>query len=372
MLVLGGNPNARTSVPQWMLEENGVGVHDEIRNCIAFLGWRNERGGFNVEGTAFFIAFVEEYFSFRYLVTAGHVLWPSRWRVDSKPHANIDVRVSTKGGVPYIGATKIDDWFFHQDKRMDICATPIASPAPGSVNEDAVVTFLRLPEIALIDERLESPGIEVGDEIFMPGAFIGRVGERKNIPIVRTGNICAMPEEPISSGSPKAKAYLIETRSLGGASGSPIFVNTEPFSPLRKPKKPPLSIQYPSGRANMSDAAYVMPYLLVGMILGGHSGQYSSDFLSEADTDIVPKDVDFNAGISVAMTAEDIVDFIINDSGLKKRRLSELIALQKDSGYRPFSAARAKPSLPEEGNPTHREDFTSLLNAAAKTKPQDG
>lgn len=39
--------------------------------------------------------------------------------------------------------------------------------------------------------------IGVGDEIAIIGAFFPRIGETKNIPIVRIGTISAMPEEPV-------------------------------------------------------------------------------------------------------------------------------------------------------------------------------
>jgi hypothetical protein len=49
---------------------------------------------------------------------------------------------------------------------------------------------------------------------------------------------------------------------------------------------------------------------------------------------------------------------------------------RKGSGFRPASTpvlvSVISPSSSSSGdeNPNHREDFTSLLNAAAKTKPQ--
>ena len=39
--------------------------------------------------------------------------------------------------------------------------------------------------------------IGVGDEIAIIGAFFPRIGETKNIPIVRIGTISAMPEVPV-------------------------------------------------------------------------------------------------------------------------------------------------------------------------------
>jgi hypothetical protein len=49
---------------------------------------------------------------------------------------------------------------------------------------------------------------------------------QKNIPIVRVGNLAALNEEKISTDSfREMEGYLIECRSTGGLSGSPVFLN---------------------------------------------------------------------------------------------------------------------------------------------------
>jgi hypothetical protein len=80
------------------------------------------------------------------------------------------------------------------------------------------------------------------------------------------------------------------------------------------------------------------------------------------------KDADLNAGISVGMSAVDVLEFLENDPAMKKQR-EEIIATEPRAvGHRPsFASSQNR----EASNPDHREDFTSPLNAAAKTKPQD-
>src|SRR5206468_3965471 len=58
------------------------------------------------------------------------------------------------------------------------------------------------------------------------GLFTQRHGTQKNIPIVRIANIAAMPEEPLQdeNSGKEYSAYLIEARSIGGLSGSPVFM----------------------------------------------------------------------------------------------------------------------------------------------------
>lgn len=64
----------------------------------------------------------------------------------------------------------------------------------------------------------------------------------------------------------------------------------------------------------------LMPYYLIGMILGSHAGQYAEEFPDEDGGITTPKDVSFNAGISIAMATSDILDFLENDKTLKRIR----------------------------------------------------
>jgi hypothetical protein len=62
--------------------------------------------------------------------------------------------------------------------------------------------------------------------VFIAGLFIERLGESRNIPIVRIGNIAAIAGEPIKTPfADKVVVHLIESRSIGGLSGSPVFVH---------------------------------------------------------------------------------------------------------------------------------------------------
>ena len=56
--------------------------------------------------------------------------------------------------------------------------------------------------------------------------FRHHVGTKKNISIVRVGNLSALNEEKITTKAfGEIDAYLIEARSIGGLSGSPAFLN---------------------------------------------------------------------------------------------------------------------------------------------------
>jgi hypothetical protein len=68
--------------------------------------------------------------------------------------------------------------------------------------------------------------VGLGDEVFVTGLFRHHHGNRRNIPIIRVGNIACLTEEKVSTKSyGDIDAYLIEARSIGGLSGSPVFLN---------------------------------------------------------------------------------------------------------------------------------------------------
>src|SRR6185295_16646813 len=66
------------------------------------------------------------------------------------------------------------------------------------------------------------------DDIYVVGLFAYRKGRHKNIPIVRSGIVAANPEGELIWDEDQGlwyTAYLIEVRSIGGLSGSPVFVS---------------------------------------------------------------------------------------------------------------------------------------------------
>ena len=75
-------------------------------------------------------------------------------------------------------------------------------------------------------DTIHSEGIGIGDEVFMVGLFHRHTGRDRNEPIIRVGNIASLPSAPVPlDEGEKAEAILIEPRSIGGLSGSPVFVH---------------------------------------------------------------------------------------------------------------------------------------------------
>src|SRR5260221_10762195 len=56
--------------------------------------------------------------------------------------------------------------------------------------------------------------------------FIDHQGSQKNLPTVRFGSIAQMADEPVYQiqRAYHQESFLVETHSIGGASGAPVFV----------------------------------------------------------------------------------------------------------------------------------------------------
>ncbi|MFZ3325546.1 MAG: hypothetical protein WA231_06445 [Methylocella sp.] len=77
-----------------------------------------------------------------------------------------------------------------------------------------------------------------------------------------------------------------------------------------------------------------MHYDLIGLFIGSHSGQYKDDFVVDDETTSVPKDVDFNAGIGIALPIAQVLE-VLNQPVMKNARRTTIEAKRRQSGYRP-------------------------------------
>lgn len=194
-------------------------VPDKIRKCVAFIGCKNPTDqSFMPMGTVFFLAEpINSDKHFRYAVTAKHVIDKLRDMAAEKVCIRFNLR--TSGTIET--ENSINDWFFHPTnaKGVDVAVAGIDFP-----NETDHLS-IHIIDMTRTSEQLLQEGIGVGHEVFLPGLFSHHYGEEKNIPIVRVGNLATLIEERVKSDFGLIEAYLIEVKSMGGASGSPVFVN---------------------------------------------------------------------------------------------------------------------------------------------------
>lgn len=157
-------------------------------------------------------------FSVGYVVTAKHNIRKI------KDRATFDGKVVIRCNRKNDGATEIDtnvsDWREHPSSTADVAAMPLTMPG-----HDWDHKYLWSSNNVTADV-IQKEGITLGDEVFLVGLFVRHSGTQRNIPIVRVGNIASMPEEPVQTKDfGLLDAYLVEARSIGGLSGSPVFVH---------------------------------------------------------------------------------------------------------------------------------------------------
>lgn len=192
-------------------------VPDEVRKCAIFVGRETKDGQKVCGGTAFFVAkpLVRDWYHATYCVTAQHNLE----RIKKEGGYKVWLRLNMVGGKASWLATSFDDWVVHPtDANTDVAVLRFPW-------EENLYDHKSWPLWLILDqERIRKEEIGIGDEVFFPGLFVRHAGGERNIPIVRIGNIAAMPEEKINSKNYCMDAYLVEARSIGGLSGSPVFV----------------------------------------------------------------------------------------------------------------------------------------------------
>lgn len=148
-----------------------------------------------------------------YFVTAKHV-------ANDLKDREICFSVNKKsGGVTHNVPRIAPVWFLHPtDENADVAVIQVAL---HPLLMDAALVSI---ENFGLPARLKELNIGIGDEVHTIGLFSPFPGNDKNIPIVRFGNVSMMPAETVQTELGHTEMYLVEARSIGGLSGSPVFV----------------------------------------------------------------------------------------------------------------------------------------------------
>lgn len=195
-------------------------VPEEIKKCVVFICYRDEEG-VKLAGTGFFFAepsSVDKDRVYPYVVTARHVIEAVQERTTED---KVLLRLNTRDGGTEIISSDVSQWRFHPSEATADVA--VIQWAPDEKKFD----YQTIPASMLItDDIAKQHSIGPGDEVFFPGLFVNHYGKKRNLPIIRIGDIAAMAEEPVSTKDyGDIDAHLVEARSIGGLSGSPVFVH---------------------------------------------------------------------------------------------------------------------------------------------------
>ncbi|MGI8923929.1 MAG: hypothetical protein ACR2HJ_07820 [Fimbriimonadales bacterium] len=276
-------------------------------------------------GTGFFVAMSGEKVDghFSYLVTARHNI------VKATEHGGglyISINL-VSGARAYVKVT--GDWIFHENDADDVAILPI-------MMTNAMDCARIEHEIFATEDEIRELDIGIGDDVAVPGLFTERYGVVRNIPILRTGTLAAMPEEPledVSTGLPY-DAYLIESRSIGGLSGSPVFAVKEP------------------GHLRGLDVNMSWHLRLIGLVRGHWDHQMDAEGWRSEELKGV------NMGIAIITPVSKITDILMSELLVKARRKEEKKYLDASTPTHDFGL----------NAPTKKEQFEADLRKASTKK----
>jgi len=344
----------------WAFAEwrRAVRVSDHVEKTVVFLGRRTPFDQFIPYGTAFLGGNIMDSELFQTIITARHV-------IDLFGDNDIHIRINKLDGSFHTETTKKQWWYSPvADADLAIC--------PGRFHPSQF-DILHVDLDHIVDStNISELEIGLGEDIFICGMYLSRIGESRNLPIVRSGTIAAMPSERIRTSYGYHHAFLIEARSTGGLSGSPCFFQLPPFRFVN---------------ANLRTAANRFAQYFMGMVLGHNKLTFPPEVIpflppdersgEEKKEDEVERSLPLNTGIAIVLPASYILEAVTDGDFVQMRR-EAIERRRRRSGYTPDSSIpvvgpESEPtSIPvgDDQNPNNREDFTALVSVASKRKPK--
>lgn len=311
-------------------------IADWLGNAVVFL-YRTEdeaRARVKIGGTGFLVSYpipsskeiAGRMLYVPYLVSNRHVVFNGGASVVSINR--------TDGSPPDVIPFEPTDWTEHPDGD-DVAAICLF----GHTNKADHLTSHIPIDTLLTPQGIASMRVGVGDEVFMLGRFVNHQGHGSNRPSARFGSI-SMGLEPIWNVATGRwqESFAVEMRSRTGFSGSPVAVYRTPATVL--------SPDIPEDRREF--------WGLLGINWG---------YILDEDGE--------NTWLNGVVPAWKILE-VFDVPKLKKRQQELVDDFHKQHG--PGSATTAFASGPGETdnkNPKHREDFTRLLDVAARKREQE-
>ncbi len=196
-------------------------VPKDITKCVAFICYYDLlTDKLTPVGSVFFLGRIKEGTTADpvYGITAKHVIEG----LNKKGVHDVYILMNTVKGSPKSRdflKTDIKNWFTSSDTSIDVAIIKMG------IHKSCDHLVLAL-DLVVTPSILEENEVGLGDNVFITGLFRHHSGHNKNVPIVRTGNIASFDDETITTNDfGSMSAYLIEARSIGGLSGSPVFLN---------------------------------------------------------------------------------------------------------------------------------------------------
>jgi hypothetical protein len=313
-------------------------IQDEYLNCVAYLyrSRHEAEEAINIGGSAFLVTYLLEELGVQmgvvYAVTNKHVI----------QHQAKCLRVNTTDGTTDVFA--LENWHLSATDDLAVCLVPYLNPLQYLVRSISLSNFLTT-------DIVHAWGIGPGDEVVLIGRFVNQEGKQRNTPTVRFGHIAQMPSEPIECDGHLQESFLCEIKSIGGFSGSPVFV-APTILPRNKEGLEPDESSYLLG----IDWCHLQSF---------------DNAINEHGETLGHIRVPVNTGMMGVIPAWKLRELL--DSKQVKEQRDMIAEREKNRREEPsvvldaVLAAATRPS--NDANPTHREDFTRLVGAAAR-KPE--
>jgi len=302
-------------------------IPEELLGCVVFVGYQDEAGKNHFMGSGFWIARpgpedIKNEFRPTYLVTAAHVLDDIHKKLGPNSQ-RVRVRVNTKNGDQKWVDTPLCSWKRHRDSAVDIAVFKM-DIVGQNWDHFAWGTEAFVNAQSAIDDGGRSIGH--GDDVVVAGLFFLHAGQKKNIPIVRMGNVAALRGERVLN----MDAYLVESRSIGGLSGSPVFYDV-----------------YAAKDAHVGDNR-ILRTMVKFRLLGVMHGHF--DFPDVAPDAVVEdkERVAINSGIAIVIPAEKIVE-VLDRFKDEEEEEAKRVRMKKRSYVVPDKHVESSPTDVKEG-----------------------
>lgn len=313
-------------------------IQDEILESVIYIYGSKQaaKEGEQAGGSGFLVGVrleVNKAWYEAYAVTNAHVI--------NKARPRPTIRLNTTSGHIDVLETQESEWIKHPD-LYDIAVLPIELSVEHR--------FWAIDEKWLISRRMaEILSLGPGDDVFMVGRFISHAGKQRNLPTVRFGNIATMPLEPIEDENGiKQESFLVECRSIGGYSGSPVFFIANPALP----RPPYWATSHSPWRQSIHGP------LLLG-VNWCHIRDYDRVFADEGKTLIEPPEwVKANTGMAGVIPAWHLAD-LLNCEGLVKKRKEEDDRITEQKNASPVVLDSAE-------KPFTKQDFEQALRKVSR------
>ena len=295
-------------------------VDERVRKSVVFLGVETPNG-FIPCGTGLIGLAIYEDLANTVIITADHV-------IDEIPGDEVSIRINRHaGGASTLKISKTAKINF-KDRAIDLAVFPM-------MVDPTIYDIWTIPLQSSSWQKLVStygePG--EGDEVCVVGLYTTHYGHTRNMPIVRIGHIAGIPEEKVMTHRGSVHGYLIEVHSIGGLSGSPVFLNAPPVS-------------YRDGKLMLTEKG--PSYVPLGILIGYHVTELKIDqinvptFQEPEDKREYGLDVDKSeerrTGFAVVLPIQLIYEIFESDSIMKIMK-EGAEHVRKTSGYRPASVS---------------------------------